>query len=452
MTFRQEHPKEQLNRRGLATLAERIPSAPPFLASGEVSAVSTSLVSTALEEVRIGDLCFIDRKGESQIPAEVISFSDRGALLAPFDSVQGIGPRATVTTSGSPPVLKLPPNLEGGIYDCLGNDLLNSGSQERRCTMALPLELAPPPPLTRTPITEKLITGIRAIDTCCPIGYGQRVGLFAGPGVGKSTLLGMIARTAQVDRVVVALVGERGREVKEFVEEILGPDGRRRSVVIVSTSDEKPVRRKLAPFTATRIAEFYRDRGERVLLLVDSLTRTARAIRDLSLIAGELPVRQGYTSSVFDQLPRLIERAGTLQDTTITDIYTILTSYDDTQDILSEEAKSLLDGHFVLSRELAEQGVYPAIDLTCSVSRLADKLHRGEEGGLAGSVLSILSRLKRDKDLAILGGRPDRELQRCLDLEPNLENFLSQGAQPDLETAKQFEQLRRIVGGQGDEG
>jgi FliI/YscN family ATPase len=270
-------------------------------------------------------------------------------------------------------------------------------------------------------------TGIRAIDLCCPIGFGQRIGLFAGPGVGKSTLLGIIAKNASVDRIVISLVGERGREVKEFIEESLGAEGLQRSIIIVSTSDEPPIRRKLAAMSATRIAEYFRDRGERVLLLIDSLTRTARAIRDVSLSAGELPVRQGYTASVFEELPRILERAGTSPSGSITAIYTILAEALEEQDILSEEMKSLLDGHIVLDRKLAQSGLFPAINVTKSLSRLTHRLLSDEEILHIRTLLEILHRLMNDKELLQLGGIADSKLKFCMEQERELLDFFHHG-------------------------
>jgi FliI/YscN family ATPase len=267
---------------------------------------------------------------------------------------------------------------------------------------------------------------VRAIDTFCPIGYGQRLGIFAGAGVGKSTLLGMIARHADVDVCVIALVGERGREVQEFIHECLGEEGLARSVVVVATSDESPLRRLIAPQTATSIAEYYRAQGLRVLLLVDSLTRTARAIREVELAAGEPPVRQGYTSGVYTELPRLLERAGNDDSGSITALYTVLTTGEQDSDPLADEIKSILDGHLVLSQQVQLEGIRPAIDVLRSVSRLREKLQSEEVRVCMENLLTVLGRLRRDRDIVLLGGSPDPALRTALRIEPELKRFLSQ--------------------------
>ena len=386
----------------LASICDEIELPSSGQKRGTISASTGSLLATRLEGLHLGELCEIDRTKAPRLLAQVVSFSENGAILAPFGSIDGIQAGTPFTCTGSAPIIKLPSRSTGGVFEPLGSSLgihEEIRDREQHSQIALSLSSKPPDPLTRKPITKTLHTGIAAIDNCCPIGYGQRVGLFAGPGLGKSTLLGMIAKNAVVDRVVIARVGERGREVRDFVEDCLGEEGMKRSTLIVSTSDECALRRKLAAYSATRIAEYYRDRGERVLLLIDSITRTARAIRDISLAAGELPVRQGYTSSVYDELPQLVERAGTSARGSITAIYTILTQSDQLRDPLAEEMKSLLDGHIVLDRELAERGIYPAIDLTSSISRLFTKLFTSDEQRRARTLVRILTRLKKDKDL-----------------------------------------------------
>lgn len=433
----------------LSDLCSELPDNTPHETVGSVSAASGSVLHTKLTQLTLGDLCEVSKRDGSVLPAQVVSFSTNGTQLAPFGPLDGVGPGAKIVASGHPPLLSLPREPIGGVYSCLGEPLEGVENQQPfghfRHNLSLQITKKAPTPLVRIPISQQMKTGVRAIDYCCPIGYGQRIGLFAGPGVGKSTLLGMIAKGADVDRVIIALVGERGREVREFIEDCLGEEGLKKAVLFVSTSDECAVRRKLAAFSATRLAEYYRDKGERVLLLVDSLTRTARATRDLSLAAGELPVRQGYTASVFDELPRLIERAGTNSEGSITAIYTVLTSYQESMDILSEEVKSLLDGHIVLDRVMAEQGMFPAIDLTCSISRLLSRIFNEEQITIARTIVRILSRLKQDKDLVLLGGHADKELSFCLDREQALRKLFSQTSEISIDEETPRKRLHELV-------
>ncbi|MCB0319795.1 MAG: EscN/YscN/HrcN family type III secretion system ATPase [Bdellovibrionales bacterium] len=395
---------------------------------GQVIATRGSLVRTQLQNVSIGEMCLISRDGRSPLPAEVVAFDETGAHIAPFDSVIGISAGSEVIPLGTTPTIIAPPDSQELIVDCLGIPLGDLENPAAQVGSPLSIRQAAPEPLSRPPVRERMFTGIHAIDLCIPVGYGQRLGLFAGPGVGKSTLLQMIARNAYVDRVVIALVGERGREVQEFIEELFVNPNHPPTIVVVATSDESAVRRRCATYTATTLAEHYREKGEDVLLLVDSLTRTARSIRDLGLSAGELPVRQGYTSSVFDELPRLTERAGNSASGSITALYSVLTSFDEKLDILAEEIKSLLDGHIVLDASLAQRGIWPAINIPKSLSRLQSKLLPHHEAKLAMEVRSAFSRLSQEKDLALLSGNPDPRMKFLMGIETDLtDHFLQTG-------------------------
>lgn len=394
---------------------------------GHVESIAGGMIHSRMKNIQLGELCYIQNRLGNRIPAQVVAFSHNECRLAPLNPLNGISPNDTIIATGAMPLLTLPHNPCGKVYDSLGELLDEEPSRHMPRAIAMEIDGSVPTPLSRPLISEQMRTGIRAIDLCCPIGFGQRIGLFAGPGVGKSTLLGMIAKNASVDRIVISLVGERGREVKEFIEESLGTEGLKRSIIIVSTSDEPPIRRKLAATSATRIAEYFRDRGERVLLLVDSLTRTARAIRDVSLSLGELPVRQGYTASVFEELPRILERAGTSRCGSITAIYTILAEALEEHDILSEELKSLLDGHIVLDRELAQRGLFPAINITKSLSRLTPRLLSEEETPHIRTLFEILLRLRNDKELLQLGGLADEKLKFCIEQEQALIDFFYHG-------------------------
>ena len=408
----------------LQSLHEELTAPPPLKRRGSVVAVRSGLISARLPQAAIGDLCSVSTNRRRLIQAQVVSFQNDLSNLAPFDSVDGICPGSEIESSGQPPAIEVSDELLGKIVDALGQPRTEQSLTFSKSQRSL--ESAPPDPLTRLSIADQLETGIASIDGLLSIGYGQRIGLFAGPGIGKSTLLGAIARNAQVDCVVIALVGERGREVKEFITDCLGPEGMKRAVVVVSTSDEPPIRRSLAALTATTIAEHFRDQGKRVLLLVDSLTRMARSLRDVGLAAGEMPLRQGFTPSVYAALPRLIERAGNNDRGSITAIYSVLTANDQESDPLGEEVKSLLDGHIVLDSKVAARGIRPAIDVTRSISRLITKLHSAEYLAKIELISGALSRLDRERDLLLLGGKPDQALRAALAIEPELISFLNQ--------------------------
>ncbi|MCL4150428.1 UNVERIFIED_CONTAM: hypothetical protein GTU68_014928, partial [Idotea baltica] len=294
-------------------------------------------------------------------------------------------------------------NLIGNVCNAFGQVIINK-SNLKKSKENYSIYNSPPNPLSREKIEKIMHTGISAIDLFCPIGFGQRLGLFASAGVGKSTLLGMIARNSTADINVVALVGERGREVNEFINENLGSSGMQNTIVVFATSDEPALTRQIAAYTATTIAEYFRDKGKKVLLLVDSLTRTARAIREVSLANGELPVRQGYPASVFSELPLLLERTGTNNKGSITAIYTILKNAENESDPLAEEITSILDGHITLSKDLANQGIRPAIDITNSLSRLESQLLNNEKIKNINAIRIIIAKLERDKELLIFGG------------------------------------------------
>lgn len=409
---------------------------------GRLVAVRSGTLVAELPHAALGDLCQVEKRGGLLLDAQVVGFRETEVLLAPFGDLQGLHPGCSICNTGIGAQINISEALLGQIVDCLARPL-NSTSIIGP-NMA-PLQAAAPNPLSRKKVDEQLVTGIRSIDGLLPIGYGQRIGLFAPPGAGKSTLLGIIAKQSAADICVVALVGERGREVTEFVNEALGLEGLKKSVVVVATSDEPAIRRSLAALTATAIAEYFRAQGKRVLLLVDSLTRMARAIREVSLAAGEMPVRQGYTASVYAELPKLLERAGNDQDGSITAIYTVLTNAEESIDPLAEEARSLLDGHITLSTILAERGHFPAIDVSTSISRLSAKLHQPKTLLHAASVKSAISRLKRDKELVILGGRPDSELAQALKLETQLNRFLQQAADEFTEYQETIATLHQLA-------
>ena len=410
--------------------------------AGRLVAMRGPTLVARIPQCAVGDMCHVQGR-HHVVPAMVVSVQEDLASLAPLCECAGIGPGAAVLNSRSGPQVRVGNASLGCVVDALGSVLQKTGpAREESHLHSVPLMANPPPPLSRGRITEILPTGIRSIDGFLTLGLGQRVALMAGAGVGKSTLLGMMCRNASVDVSVIALIGERGREVNEFIQESLGPEGLRQAVVVVSTSDEPPLRRYLAALTATAIAEYFRDQGKRVLLMIDSLTRVARAIRDMTLATGELPVRQGYTPSVYSLLPRLLERAGPGSHGSISALYTVLTNGERDIDPLAEEIKSLLDGHLVLEQSAALAGIRPAIDPLQSVSRLSRQLQTSEQQAATQHILALLQRLKRDKDILLLGGSPDEQLKRALQLEPEITKFRNQ---PPLQVSPQAETMAWLL-------
>ena len=357
-----------------------------------VRAVGTSLQVSGLP-VRIGQRCEIhDRVTETSVLADVVGIDNGDAVLVPLGGIQGIAVDSTVRIVSEQVTVPGGDALLGRVIDGFGEPLDEFGSLDH-CAQA-PLNAAAPNPLQRLRIEERLNTGVKAIDTLLTVGVGQRLGIFAPAGVGKSTLLGMLAMHAQTDVIVVGLIGERGREVREFLEDALSESSRKRAVIVVATSDRPAMERVNAAVTATAIAEGFRDAGRRVLLLMDSVTRYARALREVGLAVGEPPVRQGFTPSVFAELPRLFERAGNNANGSITAFYTVLTDDDDGLDPIAEETRSILDGHIVLSRSIAEQNQFPAIDVLASLSRLARQLTTKQEQQAAGRLRALLAKYR----------------------------------------------------------
>jgi flagellum-specific ATP synthase len=340
--------------------------------------------------------------------------------------------------------VSLPDPPLGLVIDALGRPL-NTDVYSTNKRLQIKIRNSPPGPLERSPINSQLTTGVKIVDSFCPIGYGQRMAISASAGVGKSTLIGMITRNARVDATVIALVGERGREVGEFIDECLGPEGLARSILVVATSDESAGRRWMAPQLATAIAENLRDSGLNVLLVIDSLTRSARAIRDLGLSAGELPVRQGYTAAVYTQLPKLLERAGKTKTGSITGLYTLLSSSENEHDALSEEVRSLLDGHLILDSGMARSGIRPAIDPLQSLSRLAGRFIEPTLQVDIECILSAFKRLRNDRDIVLLGGTPDPELRAALELESQITSAISQGTRDCIDSAISYNIIRALA-------
>jgi type III secretion protein N (ATPase) len=381
-----------------------------------------------MPSARVGDVLIVHRRGEP-LSAEVVGFAEGEALVVPLGELSGVGPDDVVESTGSGLEIGAGPALLGRVLDGLGRPI--DGREAPTGLKWVPVDRAPPAALGRRPVDTALATGVRVIDGLMTIGVGQRVGLFAGSGVGKSTLLGAIARGTNADVVVVALVGERGREVSEFLEHALGSAGRARSVVVVATSDAPAVERLRAAQSATAIAESFRDRGKNVMLLVDSVTRVARAQREIGLAAGEPPARRGYPPSVFALLPRLLERSGQGENGSITAIYTVLVEGSDMDEPIADEVRGILDGHIVLDRQIAARAHYPAVDVMASLSRVMDRVVPAAHAQAAQRVRRALALYEQKRDLIALGAYEhgkDERLDQALAALPELEQFLCQDA------------------------
>jgi len=370
--------------------------------SGKITQVVGLVIESQGPSVNLGDLCYICPRTEGvNIPAEVVGFRQNRVLLMPIGEMQGIGPGCEVISAHQTLKVNVGNQLLGRILDGLGNPI--DGKGPLMVNKEYPLHAIPPHPLSRLRISEKLSVGVRAIDGLITLGRGQRIGIMAGSGVGKSTLLGMIARNTEADVNVIALIGERGREVREFIERDLGEEGLKRSVVVVATSDQPALVRIKGAMTATAIAEYFRDQGQDIVLMMDSVTRFAMAQREVGLTIGEPPATRGYTPSVFAMLPKLLERSGTGQQGSITGIYTVLVDGDDMNEPIADAVRSILDGHIVLSRSMAAQNHYPAIDILASVSRVMSEIADKNHNSAAQKLRSILATYREAEDLINIG-------------------------------------------------
>jgi len=376
----------------------------PFLVKGRVKEVVGLVVRASLPEASVGELCEIrNPRSRQPIKAEVVGFDDGDALLMPLGDLANIGPASEAFPLGHGLTVPVGAGLLGRVLNGLGEPLDTHLHGPLTCTERYPVAGSPPDPLRRQRVTKPLTIGVRAIDALLTCGEGQRVGLFAAAGVGKSTLLGMIARNTEADINVIALIGERGREVRDFLEHDLGPEGMRRSVVVCATSDQPSLVRLKGAYVATAIAEYFRDRGHKVMLMMDSVTRFARAQREVGLACGEPPARAGYTPSVFAELPKLLERAGNSEKGSITAFYTVLVAGDDMNEPVADEVRSILDGHIILSRELAAREHYPAIGVLDSVSRVMRAVSQPEHVRAAGRLRETMATYEKSRDLILLG-------------------------------------------------
>ncbi|MCB1694821.1 MAG: FliI/YscN family ATPase [Halioglobus sp.] len=375
----------------------------------------------------IGRRCRIITDEGGSIEAEVVGFSDGTLYLMPEGSLRGVKLGARVVPLKSGGVVAVDEQLLGRVIDGAGKPIDGGGTL--RCSHHVPLRGPPLNPLQRSPITEPLDVGVRAINALLTLGKGQRLGLFAGSGVGKSTLLGMMTRHTEADVIVVALVGERGREVREFVDDILGPHGMAKAIVVATPADDLPLMRVHGAWRATAIAEYFGARGKKVLLLMDSLTRVAQAQREIGLAVGEPPVSKGYPPSVFSLLPALVERVGNGVNGSITAVYTVLVEGGDFDDPVSDASRAILDGHIVLSREVAESGLFPAIDIDSSVSRLMTSIVDEDQLLMAREIKSLYSSYQQNRDLINIGAYQkgtDELIDRAIVAAPRIRNFIAQ--------------------------
>lgn len=368
---------------------------------GKVAKVVGLTVESIGPAAKLNDLCHIITQDKDQvINAEVVGFRDDRVLLMPYDQTVGVGLGSRVENTGAPLKVMVGDELLGKVLDGLGNPIDGS---EIHCSCGYSVQAQPPDPLTRELIDTVLPLGVKAVDGLITVGKGQRIGIFAGSGVGKSTLLGMFARNTKADINVIALIGERGREVREFIERDLGPEGMKRSVVVVATSDKPALIRKKAAMTATAVAEYFRDQGRDVLLMMDSLTRFSMAQREIGLASGEPPVSRGYPPSVYGEMPQLLERAGRSDKGSITGLYTVLVDGDDFNEPIADTARSILDGHIVLDRKIAQKNHYPAIDVLQSISRVMSSIVDSQHKKAAGQLKNVLATYAEAEDLVNIG-------------------------------------------------
>lgn len=413
---------------------------------GKIKRVSGLLVESIGPEVSLGEICMIIGRHQEEILAEVVGFSDEIVILMPYAEMSGLAPGSRVVSTGSVLKVKVGNELLGRILDPVGNPM--DGLGPIKTTSYYPVENEPPNPIDRPPINEVLTSGIRAIDSCLTVGKGQRVGVFAGSGVGKSTLMGMIARNTEAEVNVIALIGERGREVREFVERSLGPEGLKRSVVIVATSSEPAIVRLKGAFVATSVAEYFRDQGMDVMLMMDSVTRFALAQRELGLSIGEPATTRGYTPSVFALLPKLFERAGTNPFGSITAFYTVLVEGGDMDEPVADAVRGLLDGHIILDRELANRGHFPAISILDSASRLLLEISDSDHVAAQGKLRELIALYENSRDLISIGAYQqgsNPKLDEAVAKYDSIENYLKQHINENIPFEDTIETMKEIV-------
>ncbi len=426
----------------LNDLISALPNLEPLQWSGRVKEIVGLLIASEGPAVAVGDFCEIRSAQGRTVRTQVVGFRDNNVLLMPLEETGGLQPGDRVVARPEAARVEVGPQLLGRVLDGFGKPMDGGPSIDPEALYDL--YATPPGPLEREHITEPLVTGVRAIDSLLPFGKGQRIGIFGGSGVGKSTLLGAMARQNSADVSVIALIGERNREVRDFLENELGPEGRKRSVVICATSDMPAPLRIRAGFVALAVAEYFRDQGKSVLLVMDSVTRLAMAQREIGLAAGEPPSQKGYTPSVFNLLPKVFERAGNFPKGSITGFFTVLVEGDDFNEPICDAVRAILDGHVILSRELGAMGHYPAIDILNSVSRLASKVATPEQREAARKIREALASYQQSEDLINLGAYAagsNARLDTAIRIRPNLMQFLRQT--PDV-SAPMDETLKQL--------
>jgi len=421
----------------------------PIKKHGKVTQVIGLTIESKGPNAKIGELCLLyPNENERPIEAEVVGFRENKILLMPLRDLTQVGPGCLVVASGVPLQIKVGPSILGKVLDGTGNPL--DESQLPKGLKNYSTNNQPPNPLKRPRITKPLEIGVRAIDGLLTVGEGQRIGVFAGSGVGKSTLMGMIARNTEADINVIALVGERGREVRDFIERDLGTEGLKRSVLVVATSDQPPLQRIKAALTATSIAEYFRDQGKNVMLMMDSVTRFAMAQREVGLAVGEPPTSKGYTPSVFALLPKLLERSGTSNQGSITAFYTVLVDGDDMNEPIADAVRGILDGHIVLDRKIAQKGQFPAINLLSSVSRVMHDLVSEDHRKAATQFKRLLASYESAEDLINIGAYKsgtNKEIDDAIRFYPLIKKFLQQGIYEQTKFNENIDQLIEQFGG-----
>ncbi|WP_142848235.1 type III secretion system ATPase SctN [Telmatospirillum sp. J64-1] len=422
---------------------------PTMHVKGRVVQVVGTIIKAVVPAVKIGEVCLLRNPGENfEMQAEVVGLSRDAALLTPIGDMFGISTATEVIPTGRTHLVPVGPGLLGRVLDGLGRPIDTKQRGPLEAEQYYPVYQDAPDPLTRRVISQPLPLGVRVLDGLLTCGDGQRMGIFAAAGGGKSTLLGMLVKGAEVDVTVLALIGERGREVREFLEHELGEEGRRKSVIVVATSDKSSMERAKAAYVATAIAEYFRDQGKRVLFLMDSVTRFGRAQREIGLAAGEPPTRRGYPPSVFATLPKLMERAGTNDKGSITALYTVLVEGDDMNEPIADETRSILDGHIILSRKLAAANHYPAIDVLASASRVMNNVTTPEHRASAGRIRELMAKYKEVELLVKIGEYKrgaDRVTDEALDKIDSINAFLRQRTDERVAFADTLAHMDKLV-------
>lgn len=429
-------------------MIQRVQTAQTVSYTGKIENIVGMSIEASGGRAAVGDICQI-YNGESggQVMAEVVGFKNDHMLLMPYSDMSGISAGNFVRNTGRRLSLKMGPFLKGRVINALGQPIDGKGPFQGGVSFCVDNSNYINP-MSRPPIRERLEFGIKAIDGMLTVGKGQRIGIFAGSGVGKSTLMGMIAKHVKADINVIALVGERGREVLEFMEKDLGPEGMSRSVLVVATSDQPAMLRKRCPSVATGVAEYFRDQGYDVLLMMDSLTRFAMAQREIGLAVGEPPVARGYTPSIYSELPKLLERSGNFQRGSITGVYTVLVEGDDTNEPIADTVRGILDGHIVLSRRLANSNHFPAIDVGASISRLMTDIVSQEHREMSARIRDVMGIYEKNLDLVSIGAYKagtNPKLDYALSKIDGIQQFLMQGTEEGFSYEEDLQLMRKLL-------